>query len=157
LSLRGDAFSLGVNPLEAYRLPHETPLVRKITTMLGSKTLRGCLPGLAACGALLYPVKGMAYVGTAGLAALAALPANTMVADFGSVQTSTQNFTATTVLAGTRFENPSKDMVSGTVIARSANTLTLLTSLWVNTLFGRRRPTLPRKRSRTSRVCRRRW
>ena len=48
-----------------------------------------------------------------------------MVAAFGSLQTSTQAFTATTVLAGTSFENPSKDMLSGTVIARTANTLTL--------------------------------
>ncbi len=75
--------------------------------------------------ATTYQVNGMAYVGAAGLAALAALPANTMVAAFGSLQTSSQTFTATTVLAGTSFENPSKDMVSGTVIARSANTLTL--------------------------------
>ena len=77
--------------------------------------------------ATTYQVNGMAYVGAAGLAALAALPANTMVAAFGSLQTgtSTQTFTATTVLAGTSFENPAKDSVSGTVIARSANTLTL--------------------------------
>jgi hypothetical protein len=75
--------------------------------------------------ATTYQVNGMAYVGMAGLAALAALPANTLVAAFGSLQTSTQTFTATTVLAGTSFENPSKDMVSGTVISRSGNTLTL--------------------------------
>jgi hypothetical protein len=65
--------------------------------------------------ATTYQVNGMAYVGAAGLAALAALPANTMVAAFGTLQTGTQNFTAATVLAGTSF----------TVIARSANTLTL--------------------------------
>jgi len=75
--------------------------------------------------ATTYQVNGMAYVGAPGLAALAALPANTMVAAFGTLQTSTQNFMATTVLAGTSLENPSKDLVSGTVIARSANTLTL--------------------------------
>jgi hypothetical protein len=75
--------------------------------------------------ATTYQVNGMAYVGAAGLAALAALPADTMVAAFGTLQTSGQTFTATTVLAGTSFENPSKDMVSGTVIARSGNTLTL--------------------------------
>jgi hypothetical protein len=34
-------------------------------------------------------------------------------------------FTAAAVLAGTSLENPSKDLVSGTVIARSGNTLTL--------------------------------
>jgi len=75
--------------------------------------------------ATTYQVNGMAYVGAAGLAALAALPADTMVAAFGTLQTSSQTFTATTVLAGTSFENPSKDMVFGTVIARSGNTLTL--------------------------------
>jgi hypothetical protein len=75
--------------------------------------------------ATTYQVNGMAYVGAAGLAALAALPADTMVAAFGMLQTSSQSFTATTVLAGTSFENPSKDLVSGTVIARSGNTLTL--------------------------------
>jgi hypothetical protein len=77
--------------------------------------------------ATTYQINGMAHVGAAGLAALAALPANTMVAAFGTVQTQgdSQTFTATTVLAGTSFENPSKDQVFGTVIARSGNTLTL--------------------------------
>jgi hypothetical protein len=81
--------------------------------------------------ATTYQVNGTALVGAAGLAALAALPANTMVAAFGSLQTDTQTFTATTVLAGTSLENPAKDQVSGTVIARSANTLTLRrATLW---------------------------
>ena len=75
--------------------------------------------------ATTYQVNGTAFVGAAGLAALAALPANTMVAAFGSLQTGTQTFLATTVLAGTSLENPAQDQVSGTVIARSANTLTL--------------------------------
>ena len=72
-----------------------------------------------------YQVNGMAYVGAAGLAAVAALPADTMVAAFGTLQKDTQTLTAAAVLAGTSLENPSKDMVSGTVIARSGNTLTL--------------------------------
>ena len=75
--------------------------------------------------ATTYQVNGTAFVGAAGLAALAALPANTMVAAFGSLQTGTQTFLATTVLAGTSLENPAQDQVSGTVIARNANTLTL--------------------------------
>ena len=82
--------------------------------------------------ATTYQVNGTALVGPAGLAALAALPANTMVAAFGTLQTDTQTFTATTVLAGTSLENPSKDQVSGTVIARTANTLTLRrATLWM--------------------------
>lgn len=75
--------------------------------------------------ATTYQVNGKAYVGAAGLAALAAVPADTLVAAFGTVRTDVPTFTATTVLAGTSLENPFKDMVSGTVIARAANTLTL--------------------------------
>jgi len=78
-----------------------------------------------------YQVNGTAYVGAPGIAAVAALPANTMVAAFGTIQKDTQDFTATAVLAGTSFENPSKDLVSGTVIARTGNTLTLRrATLW---------------------------
>jgi len=72
-----------------------------------------------------YQVNGMPYVGAAGLAAIAALPADTMVAAFGALQKDTQTFTAAAVLAGTSLENPAKDLVSGTVIARTGNTLTL--------------------------------
>jgi hypothetical protein len=67
----------------------------------------------------------MSHVGAAGLAAIAALPADTMVAAFGTLQKDTQTFTAAAVLAGTSLENPAKDLVSGTVIARTGNTLTL--------------------------------
>jgi hypothetical protein len=72
-----------------------------------------------------YQINGTAFVGAAGFTALAALPANTMVAAFGSLQTGTQTFTATNVLAGTSLENPSKDQVSGTVVARTATSLTV--------------------------------
>ncbi|MBV8804245.1 MAG: hypothetical protein JO042_04345 [Sinobacteraceae bacterium] len=72
-----------------------------------------------------YQINGKAYVGAAGLAALAALPANTMVAAFGTLNQNTMAFTAASVLAGTSLENPAMDQVSGTVIARNANSLTL--------------------------------
>ena len=72
-----------------------------------------------------YQINGTALVGAAGLAAVAALPADTMVAAFGTLEKDTQTFTAANVVAGTSLENPGKDLVSGTVIARSANTLTL--------------------------------
>jgi hypothetical protein len=78
-----------------------------------------------------YQVNGTASVGATGLAAIAALPADTMVAAFGTLDKDTQTFTATSVLAGTSLENPAKDQVSGTVIARSGNTLTLRrATLW---------------------------
>jgi hypothetical protein len=72
-----------------------------------------------------YQVNGTAYVGSAGLAAVAALPADTMVAAFGTLQKDTMAFAASSVLAGTSLENPAKDEVSGTVVARSGNSLTL--------------------------------
>jgi hypothetical protein len=78
-----------------------------------------------------YQVNGTAYVGTAGLTALAALPADTMVAAFGSLQTgTTPTFTATNVLAGTSLQSASKDQISGTVIARSADSLTVRSATW---------------------------
>jgi hypothetical protein len=74
-----------------------------------------------------YQVNGTAYVGMAGITAMAALPANTMVAALGSLTNANnmQTLTAQTVLAGTSLQNPSLDQISGTVIARSANTLTV--------------------------------
>jgi len=72
-----------------------------------------------------YQINGTAYVGTPGLTALAALPANTMVAAFGTINTGNKTLTATGVLAGTSLENPSADLITGTVIARNQNALTV--------------------------------
>jgi hypothetical protein len=86
-----------------------------------------------------YQINGTAYVGAAGLTALAALPANTMVAAFGSLQTGmTPTFTATNILAGTSLQSPSEDQISGTVIARTANALTVRGATWTkpNGNFG---------------------
>jgi hypothetical protein len=86
-----------------------------------------------------YQVNGTAYVGVVGLPTLAALPANTMVAAFGSLQTgTTPTFTATNILAGTSLQSPSKDQISGTVIARTANALTVRGATWTkpNGNFG---------------------
>jgi hypothetical protein len=78
-----------------------------------------------------YQINGTAFVGTAGLTALAALPANAMVAAFGSLQKGAQpTFTATSILAGTSLQNPAMDRISGTVIARAQNTLTVRHATW---------------------------
>jgi len=78
-----------------------------------------------------YQINGTAYVGTAGLTALAALPANTMVAAFGSLKLGAQpTFTAASILAGTSLHNPAMDRISGTVIARAQNTLTVRRATW---------------------------
>jgi len=53
-----------------------------------------------------------------------------MVAAFGTLQTDTQMFTATSVLAGTSLQNPADDQISGTVIARTATTLTVRGATW---------------------------
>jgi hypothetical protein len=80
--------------------------------------------------ATTYEINGTAYVGAAGITALAVLPANTMVAAFGTLQTGTGMFSASSVLAGTSLENPAEDQISGTVIARAATTLTLRGARW---------------------------
>jgi hypothetical protein len=78
-----------------------------------------------------YQVNGTAYVGDAGLAALAALPATSTVAAFGTEQTGAQPIiTATSVLAGTSLENPGQDRLSGTVIARDQTSLTVRAGTW---------------------------
>jgi hypothetical protein len=80
-----------------------------------------------------YQINGMAYVGSAGLTALAALPANTMVAAFGSLMTgTTPTFNATNVLAGTSLQQSGKDKISGTVVARSQNSLTVRRATWTH-------------------------
>jgi hypothetical protein len=86
-----------------------------------------------------YQINGTAYVGATGLTALAALPADTMVAAFGSLQTGTMpTFAATNILAGTSLQSPSEDLISGTVIARAANALTVRGATWTkpNGSFG---------------------
>lgn len=83
-------------------------------------------------GTTTYQINGTAFVGAAGLTALAALPANTMIAAFGSLQTDNKTFTAAAVVAGASLENPADDQVTGTVIARSQNTLTVRGATWIH-------------------------
>ncbi|HEV2701692.1 MAG TPA: hypothetical protein VGV09_08685 [Steroidobacteraceae bacterium] len=80
-----------------------------------------------------YQVNGTAYVGDAGLTALAALPANSKIAAFGTEETGAQPIiTATSVLAGSSLENPGQDRLSGTVIARDQTSLTVRAGTWSN-------------------------
>jgi hypothetical protein len=53
-----------------------------------------------------------------------------MVAAFGTLQSDTQTFSATSVLAGTSLQNPADDQISGTVIARTPTTLTVRGATW---------------------------
>ncbi len=77
-----------------------------------------------------YEINGTAYSGSAGLAALAGVSSDTMVAAFGSFQTGTQTVTATTVLAGTSLQSATQDEISGTVVASSGSTLTVQDATW---------------------------
>ncbi len=72
-----------------------------------------------------YEIDGRSYTGAAGLAALAAEPANTYTLARGTLQTSDFSFTATRVLAGSSADSNTMDRVRGDVIARSADTLTV--------------------------------
>jgi hypothetical protein len=72
-----------------------------------------------------FEIDGTPFSGAAGLAQLATLPSNAMVVAFGALQTADQSFLAARVLAGTSVEGPNLDHLSGSVIARSGNTLTI--------------------------------
>jgi hypothetical protein len=72
-----------------------------------------------------FEINGTPSSGAAGLAALAALPANTITAAFGTLQSTDQSFTASRVLAGNSLEGGGMDHLFGSVVARSGNTLTL--------------------------------
>lgn len=72
-----------------------------------------------------FEINGQSYTGAAGLTALAAVPAGTVVAAFGTLRTSDQSFTATRVLAGSSLESSSQDGIAGVVVARSGDRLTV--------------------------------
>jgi hypothetical protein len=72
-----------------------------------------------------FEINGTPFAGAAGLAQLATLPANTISVAFGSLSTTDQTFTATSVLAGTSVSGAGLDHILGNVIARSGNTLTV--------------------------------
>lgn len=72
-----------------------------------------------------FEINGTPFVGAAALAQLATLASDTLSVAFGSVDLTTQTFTATNVLAGSSVEGGSFDHILGTVVARTGNTLTL--------------------------------
>jgi hypothetical protein len=72
-----------------------------------------------------YSINGTSYTGAAGLAQLATVAAGTLTVAYGSWSTSTQSFTATSVLAGSSVAGTTMDSIEGTVVARAGDTLTL--------------------------------
>jgi hypothetical protein len=76
-------------------------------------------------GTTTFEINGTPFVGAAGLAQLATLAVDTLSVAFGTVDPTSQAFTATNVLAGSSVEGGGLDHISGTVIARTGNTLTV--------------------------------
>jgi hypothetical protein len=72
-----------------------------------------------------FEINGTPFSGTAGLTQLAALPANTISVAFGSLSSTDQTFTATSVLAGSSVSGGNLDHIQGSVVARVGNTLTV--------------------------------
>lgn len=72
----------------------------------------------------LYEIDGTEYTGSSGLELIAALDADSPLLAYGTLD-SDGNFTASQVIAGTGVAWSGDDVVKGTIIARSDNTLTL--------------------------------
>jgi hypothetical protein len=73
----------------------------------------------------LFEIDGQSYQGEAGLAALAAKPTFTATVAIGELQLPGRGFRATQVMAGSSVAFGGSDAVSGSVTARSGNTLTV--------------------------------
>ena len=72
-----------------------------------------------------FEIDGSHYTGTAGLTALAALPAGTPTVAFGTLTLAERRYDASIVLAGNSVPGQGIDAVQGSVVARSGDTLTV--------------------------------
>ncbi len=72
-----------------------------------------------------YEIDGVSYRGAAGLTQLAGKPQGTATVAVGSLDVAARTFLATEVYAGSSVAFGTKDVVTGSVIARSGNSLTV--------------------------------
>jgi hypothetical protein len=72
-----------------------------------------------------FEIDGATSTGADGLKALAAEAAGTVTLAIGTLDTSTRDFTADTVFAGTSVPGEGLDAVQGNVVSRTGNTLTV--------------------------------
>jgi hypothetical protein len=72
-----------------------------------------------------YTINGTAYTGSAGLMQLSTLAAGTLTNAQGTLDSSNQTFTATNVVAGSSAGGSTLDSVTGTVLSRAGDTVTL--------------------------------
>jgi hypothetical protein len=76
-------------------------------------------------GTTSFSINGTSYTGSAGLTALASIAAGTLTVAYGTWDQTAQSFTASSVLVGSSVAGSQKDSVEGTVVARTADTLTV--------------------------------
>jgi len=69
-----------------------------------------------------FEIDGVTSTGADGLKALAAEAAGTLTVAFGTLDTTTHDFTATSVLAGTSVDGEGLDAVQGNVVSRNSDT-----------------------------------
>jgi hypothetical protein len=79
-----------------------------------------------------FEIDGVPSTGAAGLAALAAKPAGTMTAAFGTLSRLDRRFTAEIVHAGDSVSGERVDAVHGNIVSRSGNRLTVKGAFAVN-------------------------
>lgn len=72
-----------------------------------------------------YEIDGDSYSGSAGLAQLAQEPLNSWIVLFGKLNTTTRQFVASEVYAGSSVSGSDQDAVSGVVTARTGDQLTV--------------------------------
>lgn len=80
-----------------------------------------------------YEIDGVTYSGSAGLAQLALQPLTSWIVLFGEINTTTRQFIASEVYAGSSVPGSSQDAVAGVVTARSGDQLTVRARMIVRT------------------------
>jgi hypothetical protein len=76
-------------------------------------------------GTTSFEIDGTTSTGASGLQALAAKPAGTLTVAFGTLDTTTRDFTANTVRAGTSVDGEGLDAVQGNVVSRNGDSFTI--------------------------------
>ena len=105
-----EAASSFVVDIRPFRVRHNTH--GEITVLTSSETV--------------YEIDGSSYNASSGLAALALLDVNSPIIVLGSFDLQLQTYTALEVYAGSSVPWDKQDVLKGSVIARSGNTLTVL-------------------------------
>jgi len=72
-----------------------------------------------------FEINGTVSTGAAGLSTLAGLTNKPMTIAFGTLATADHSFTARRVLAGSGIDDDQRDLLSGNVLSRTGNTLTV--------------------------------